>query len=205
MHHLQKSIVVMEEAKRAGEPMGYKKDRVRVDTVQLMAVGLILEAHDDDNGQRFCDYASSVMNQPFFSAVRSIIKQDILGLVRGWAIRDKQGREKFYEEFCITPPYDDPEPVTDKELLSIRRDCKTWGEEEYFGKPLTAEEAKAKKNCTSCGARSYPDVTLMACGSCQRKFYCDRRCQRMDWKEHKKMCQELAESMKESQTIKESK
>jgi hypothetical protein len=90
-------------------------------------------------------------------------------------------------------------PVNE-EVLLMRRDYKSWREEEFFGKPLPAEEAKMKQNCSYCGARAYhtpPKRILLACGGCKIAVYCDKFCQKMHRKEHKSDCQKKSGENKE--------
>ena len=61
-------------------------------------------------------------------------------------------------------------------------------------RPLTkgAEgKTKSKKGsttfvCFHCGKSG---AKLRSCGQCHRAYYCDRKCQRRDWKRHKPACQ----------------
>lgn len=50
-------------------------------------------------------------------------------------------------------------------------------------------EAKAqnrKTHCTTCGKESTDD--LDRCSKCKTVYYCGRKCQKIDWKEHKREC-----------------
>lgn len=44
--------------------------------------------------------------------------------------------------------------------------------------------------CGACGAEKKADGgALMACSKCRKRHYCSAKCQKEEWKEHKKYCQ----------------
>jgi ribonuclease HI len=46
------------------------------------------------------------------------------------------------------------------------------------------------KTCGGCGIHSAaPGTPLLRCGGCQKLYYCSKKCQRADWKQHKSTCQ----------------
>lgn len=42
--------------------------------------------------------------------------------------------------------------------------------------------------CWTCRKKETPQNILRVCGGCRERFYCSTKCQRYDWKEHKKAC-----------------
>ncbi|KJY00065.1 hypothetical protein TI39_contig343g00019 [Zymoseptoria brevis] len=56
---------------------------------------------------------------------------------------------------------------------------------------IPGEEGKPK--CAFCGERTGKDQKLMKCGGCKITVYCDRKCQKLDWKKgHKTACQAMS-------------
>ena len=53
-------------------------------------------------------------------------------------------------------------------------------------------------HCNSCGKM---DSNLKKCGACGRAWYCSQECQRKDWKEHKKVCKTLKETVPASSSL----
>lgn len=53
----------------------------------------------------------------------------------------------------------------------------------------SAEITIPHKKCFSCGTDGNTTPSpLLRCGKCHTALYCDRLCQRKDWKKHKKTC-----------------
>ncbi len=46
--------------------------------------------------------------------------------------------------------------------------------------------SKQKSTCEKCGKRSF--IKLKLCTRCRKVRYCDKKCQKGHWKEHKKVC-----------------
>ena len=42
-------------------------------------------------------------------------------------------------------------------------------------------------HCSACGTARAQAGTLMRC-SCAKALYCDKKCQRADWRAHKQVC-----------------
>ena len=53
-------------------------------------------------------------------------------------------------------------------------------------------------HCNSCGKIA---SNLKKCGACGRSWYCSQECQRKDWKEHKKVCKTLKETIPASPRV----
>ena len=53
--------------------------------------------------------------------------------------------------------------------------------------------------CDTCGKENPP----LRCGQCRCNFYCDRECQKKDWKSHKGICKGLQKKIEESATLAE--
>ena len=52
-----------------------------------------------------------------------------------------------------------------------------------------AEEAKPIRRCETCGAARVPGIhALEKCLGCLAVHYCNRSCQRADWRQHKTRC-----------------
>mmetsp|Transcript_4049 Transcript_4049/g.12664 ORF Transcript_4049/g.12664 Transcript_4049/m.12664 type:complete len:344 (-) Transcript_4049:1088-2119(-) len=49
----------------------------------------------------------------------------------------------------------------------------------------------AENTCAQCGRTG---VSLMRCTGCKVTYFCDRNCQTLGWKDHKKACKELAKA-----------
>jgi hypothetical protein len=47
------------------------------------------------------------------------------------------------------------------------------------------------KTCIICRAVASPDLQIQYCSVCQSASYCSRKCQKKDWKQHKKICKLL--------------
>lgn len=47
-------------------------------------------------------------------------------------------------------------------------------------------DEKMVKSCNFC--LKYEENSMMKCGKCQIKYYCDQQCQRKDWVKHKLSC-----------------
>ena len=45
-----------------------------------------------------------------------------------------------------------------------------------------------KTRCMNCDIYGQKEKKLKRCGKCRRVYYCSVKCQRADWKEHKKVC-----------------
>ena len=52
------------------------------------------------------------------------------------------------------------------------------------------DEVEIEAACGTCYGRreDFDGMELLRCGRCKVRFYCDRVCQRVDWKEHKLVC-----------------
>lgn len=46
-----------------------------------------------------------------------------------------------------------------------------------------------------CHTCNKPHGNMLRCGKCKFVYYCSRECQKVDWKDHKHMCQEKEESL----------
>jgi len=73
-----------------------------------------------------------------------------------------------------------------------------YPEVEIQGTPLGklqhrfSKKALKLKSCEKCGQKENPPVRkLKVCSRCQVVYYCCRKCQVADWKEHKKVCKNL--------------
>ncbi|KZP14686.1 hypothetical protein FIBSPDRAFT_868068 [Athelia psychrophila] len=61
----------------------------------------------------------------------------------------------------------------------------------------TASPSRPGKACQNCRAvENPPDFVFRYCGLCHRTAYCNRDCQRADWKMHKFSCASAAEKIK---------
>lgn len=56
---------------------------------------------------------------------------------------------------------------------------------QVFNKQWICNNCKPKSKCKNCG-RS--DIPLWKCKGCSKAYYCNRDCQRGDWKFHKAWC-----------------
>jgi hypothetical protein len=45
-------------------------------------------------------------------------------------------------------------------------------------------QADLTNHCGACGK----PCRMMRCGCCQKVFYCNAKCQKDDWKKHKRAC-----------------
>lgn len=54
-----------------------------------------------------------------------------------------------------------------------------------------AVEASLRASCANCGAGAPLGGKLSSCGNCQRVSYCNKECQRADWKNHKGACKKV--------------
>ncbi|KJX98419.1 hypothetical protein TI39_contig412g00032 [Zymoseptoria brevis] len=85
----------------------------------------------------------------------------------------------------------------DESSITIR-ELDTWVIEELLALPLSPEVRKT--NCTFCGARSTERRKLLACARCKSALYCDRTCQKMDFKQrHKANCTAKAKEGNEAE------
>ncbi|SMQ53180.1 unnamed protein product [Zymoseptoria tritici ST99CH_3D7] len=96
-------------------------------------------------------------------------------------------------------------------------DLTIWLHDDLMGIPPPAGEEE-KQSCTYCGLKSNKERVMMACGRCKAALYCDRLCQKLDWKckagpycdkkckekhaekEHKAVCAKKANEKKEAGT-----
>ncbi|TVY80739.1 hypothetical protein LSUE1_G002550 [Lachnellula suecica] len=59
---------------------------------------------------------------------------------------------------------------------------------------IDAGSSTAQQKCTSCNKPEMnPDTPLKPCIKCHSSFYCDRDCQKADFKQHKKVCAKQAQ------------
>ncbi|KJY00088.1 hypothetical protein TI39_contig343g00024 [Zymoseptoria brevis] len=108
--------------------------------------------------------------------------------------------------------------TANKSLHEVAIDDHTiWLHDDLMGIPPPAGEEK-KQSCTYCGLKSNKERVMMACGRCNAALYCDRLCQKLDWKckrgpfcdkackenhskkEHKAICAQKANEKKEAGT-----
>jgi hypothetical protein len=50
------------------------------------------------------------------------------------------------------------------------------------------KQTKLVKSCNNCNKRYTPNSGFMKCGGCKITYYCSKKCQLENWKEHKKIC-----------------
>ena len=86
----------------------------------------------------------------------------------------------FYAALPNLPEGDIPEGVT-MATISEKVEELLAEFEERLGDPLV--------QCNKC-MKCALGKKMMRCSRCQSAFYCDRECQRKDWKQHKKGCKE---------------
>ena len=53
-------------------------------------------------------------------------------------------------------------------------------------------------SCKVCGIEPLPGLRLWRCSICRLMVYCSRPCQRIDWKEHKPLCDRATKKFKDS-------
>lgn len=56
-------------------------------------------------------------------------------------------------------------------------------------KKLEKKLIKSSVACSNCGKDAEPLKPFMRCGKCRFPSYCSKECQKIHWKEHKKVCQ----------------
>ncbi|SMQ53188.1 unnamed protein product [Zymoseptoria tritici ST99CH_3D7] len=204
MAHAKKHLTIMMEAQDAGNQ--YPKATtimVRFDLQQLIAVGEVL----GKDGLVFTLRGAQLANSPCMAAGLTTIEAQAKELVECWDVRQEIGRAEFEaqaKKFVADYSEKDAKNPPDDAELRLRRDCLVWSEEDFLGCPTDVEKYGEKKNCTFCGARSFPtfpERVLLTCGRCKIALYCDKRCQEMDLKYHKEFCKKT----KKTKTLKESK
>jgi len=79
---------------------------------------------------------------------------------------------------------------------------KTQGAPAFYENRLPFEDSETmwkyvdqSRQCRCCGqmlVSAISKVKLMSCGTCRVTYYCDRACQRRDWKQvHKSVCRDM--------------
>lgn len=72
--------------------------------------------------------------------------------------------------------------------------------EDFIAPPSNKGKSKAEAfTCDYCGANSV--VKLQLCGRCKKVAYCNRDCQKVAWKAHKKQCVKLKSTKKNPKTL----
>ncbi|KAK9823562.1 hypothetical protein WJX72_003801 [[Myrmecia] bisecta] len=73
----------------------------------------------------------------------------------------------------------------------IEQSCRTITEspEDWARKHLQEE---SRVFCQNCYEGEKPGEQFARCSQCKTTFYCSRECQKADWRDHKKRCQEFA-------------
>lgn len=59
---------------------------------------------------------------------------------------------------------------------------------------MTDDPSSPQGQCQKCGITPVDGNTLKKCSRCKSAFYCSRDCQKEDWKQHKKRCNDIAQS-----------
>ena len=47
---------------------------------------------------------------------------------------------------------------------------------------------RTSAKCSNCGKRQSDNVAILRCSQCKSVWYCDKKCQKENWKSHRKMC-----------------
>jgi GPN-loop GTPase len=71
-------------------------------------------------------------------------------------------------------------------LMEESQKADTTPEGEFYTE--LEEKFKSGPYCTACGADSHGGETLLRCTACKKAQYCNRECQKADWKYHKNVC-----------------
>ena len=87
--------------------------------------------------------------------------------------------EEFECKHCFEVMFTNPDLVVHKTCCSY----KCYKAERGSDKKDKRMEIKAI--CSYCKKQ---DAKMLKCTSCRRAHYCDRSCQKSDWKEHRKLC-----------------
>jgi hypothetical protein len=76
----------------------------------------------------------------------------------------------------------------------------------YEDCPLTQEDIKCRnriiknmnkeRSCSNCFSVGGEKGKLLACSGCSTVFYCGNKCQKEDWRKHKKDCKMLGNLLK---------
>ncbi len=70
----------------------------------------------------------------------------------------------------------------------VRYYCTNKCAVKYNRKMRKDSELELKTRCMTCDIYGQKEKKLKKCGICRRVYYCSVKCQRADWKEHKKVC-----------------
>ncbi|KAJ6469418.1 hypothetical protein C8R45DRAFT_1016962 [Mycena sanguinolenta] len=114
---------------------------------------------------------------------------------------------KNHEQWLISWFRKNPHLITDKDLQHLLLPAgpileglggETWLENRKIITTKTAE--RSAKACRTCRARE-PLVTLSRCNNCKYIYYCSKKCQRADWKDHKVLCREMVAEQKEVECL----
>ena len=71
-------------------------------------------------------------------------------------------------------------------------------------KHLKSQPIEIKTDCSFCGATPIAGLPLKACSKCEMAHYCNKDCQKADWKTHKKACpimKQISVTVKEQQEV----
>ena len=101
--------------------------------------------------------------------------------VKGW-----ETFAKDCTRIAISPVF--PSPLVEPDLLAFPSDGQGLSMDAMVGRGGGGDR-RTKDTCWTCGKQaSLPGVKLMSCVKCKQATYCSKDCQKLDWREHKKLC-----------------
>ena len=77
--------------------------------------------------------------------------------------------------------------------INVRSDCE-WNQDS-LKQTMVKEQRKGrkrwKKSCAFCGKIENENQKVLCCSKCSSIYYCGKKCQRKDWKQHKTICKRV--------------
>ena len=114
-------------------------------------------------------------SSPICSCGKGQLPQKFMRGIPGW-----ERFAKHCTRIAISPLFASPLVELSANLTHLREDTQ---------QPYSKANGTATDACGKCGKHaSVQGVKLMSCVRCRSSKYCSKECQKLDWKEHKKIC-----------------